>query len=126
MVQNISDTSSQTPADNQSSPFPFKPLHFIIIVFLLLILSALGTYLAVITSTNSFSTFPTQRQAIPTDTLNEMQNWKTYTNNIGSYSFKYPSQWDLKNSTSISYESISSIDLTPPNRAGEIITISVI
>ncbi|MDO8497824.1 MAG: hypothetical protein Q7S61_04745 [bacterium] len=134
MIQNISDTSSQTPVGDQSQLFSFKPLHLIIGIIILVVLSSLGTYFVLKSNVKQPATFqpsPTQPQTIPTDTLNEMQNWKTYTNDTMAFSLSYPTDGTYEErkplSGSINEKALSVVVFTYPYKVnrGNPLSVSV-
>jgi len=118
MEQILNQQTPPSPVVNPSpiSPAPKKNLSLILIVILLILLAVfagivLGKYLSqpktlpppktetpptiTVTTTKSFPTSP----PIATPTTDPTADWKVYISPDGIYSFKYPNDWEIYEST---------------------------
>lgn len=93
-------TQQQTPVNQQTSIIPVKPankLPLFFLIFLIIVGFVSGIYYLT-TFQNQPSSQPTiipTKAILPSSTLspNPTVNWKTYTDEKGIYTFKYPSDW---------------------------------
>lgn len=93
-MENNSLNPSQQPSQvSQSSPH-FSKTFIILMILLLVAIFGVGGYILGASQNKIVQTKPVVQTLQPSPSpVDETANWKTYTSEDGTFSFKYPSDW---------------------------------
>ena len=99
VMENNSDSLNQQSIVSPP-PHRFSKTFIVLIAVILLVAAGVGGYILGTNQNQTVQTQPVTQLPQPSPTPDPTANWKTYSNTKYDFSFKYPSEWEIDDSSS--------------------------